>query len=156
LWVARCYRGCLVFHAVRRALEWWDNLADVIGGDLVLETKKIGSANSDFVERYSGACGKTQSHARTGRVDGGDVGAWRLGFWGLVTGSEPCADAEERSETRKERERWGEDKGGENSLEVSRLGHAHTGCNMEVGPPVGRLRRGKGPPVGAGYCHMSR
>jgi hypothetical protein len=104
LWAARCYRGCLMSHAVGGGLVWRDNLADVIGGDLVLERKKIGSANSDFVERYSGERGKTQSHASMGRADDGDIGAWRLGFWGSVMGSKPCANAEEHSETRKERE----------------------------------------------------
>jgi hypothetical protein len=59
LWAARCYRGCLLFHAVGGALVWRDNLADVIGGNLVLEMKKIGSMNSNSVERYSGARGKT-------------------------------------------------------------------------------------------------
>jgi hypothetical protein len=75
-----------VFHAAGGALVWQDNLADVICGDLVMETKKIVSANYDSVERYSGARGKTQSHARTGRVDSGDVGAWKLGFWGVGDG----------------------------------------------------------------------
>jgi hypothetical protein len=65
------------------------------------ETKKIGSVNSDSMELYSGVRGKTQRHARTGRADGGDIGAWRLGFWRPVTWNGPCADAEERSETRK-------------------------------------------------------
>jgi hypothetical protein len=105
LWAARCYHGWLVFHTVGGALVWRDNLADVIGGDLMLEMKKIGFANSNSVERYSGARGETQSHARTERTDGGDIGAWRLGFWGPVTGSGPCTDAEERSEMRKQRER---------------------------------------------------
>jgi hypothetical protein len=94
LWAARCYRGCLVFHVVGGVLVWWDNLADVIGGDLMLEMKKIGSANSDSVEQYSRVHGKTQSHTRMGRAGGGDVGAWTLGFWGPVTGSGPCADVE--------------------------------------------------------------
>jgi hypothetical protein len=107
LWAARCYRDCLLFHAAGGALVWRDNLADVIGGDLVLEMKKIGSVNSNSVERYSGARGKTQSHARTGRVGGGDIGAWRLGFWGLVMGIRPCADVEQDSE-RGRRERGGE------------------------------------------------
>jgi hypothetical protein len=71
-------------------------------------------------------------------------------------GIRPCADVEQHSETRKERERWGEDKGRENGLEASRPGHARTGRNREVGPPVGRLWRGKGAPVGAGTVHLSR
>jgi hypothetical protein len=100
LWAARCYHGCLVFHTAGGVLVWRDNLANVRGGDLVRETKKIGSMNSDSMELYSRVCGKTQRHARTGRADGGDVGAWRLGFWRPVTWNGPCADAEERSETR--------------------------------------------------------
>jgi hypothetical protein len=82
LWVAQCSRGCLIFHVAGGALVWRDNLANVIAGNLMLERRKIGSVNSDSVERYSGARGKTQSHARMGTADGGDVGTWRLGFWG--------------------------------------------------------------------------
>jgi hypothetical protein len=97
LWAAWCYHGCLMFHTAEGVLVWRDNHADVRGGDLVRETKKIGSANSDSIELYSGVRGKTHRHARTGRADGGDVGAWRLGFWRPVTWNGPCADAEERS-----------------------------------------------------------
>jgi hypothetical protein len=72
LWVAQCSRGCLMFHVAGGALVWRDNLANVIAGNLMLERRKIGSVNSDSVERY----------ARMGTADGGDVGTWRLGFWG--------------------------------------------------------------------------
>jgi hypothetical protein len=58
---------------------------------------------------------------------------------GPVMGSGPCADVEKCSETRKGG--GGERIKDERMVEASRPGHACTGRNREVSPPVGRLWR---------------